>query len=413
MSTVPHSNPIVINTDDLAKTLAEFCSADEAKLKAHGSKMISHNDIKVLAAFLGIPKSGSKADLIDAIRMKNSNRKKLEVDLLTTFRKDVNTVGRLLNILMADEDALMRSNLLGGREELQAGVTYDQHPSFVLGVDRYNDWSFNSGGLVEGRTEFLPRVGSKICAGFVGIDPEKPNTTGVMTCSIAWKLFQSVRKAYAIAIGRWTVSGKHNNQDFYDYCQGDLDVLYLYCWVNKSGNPELANFCAEGYEVDNGFDCGVKRGASGGEREDVKKVKKEVKTPAAAMELTETLKAKNELIREHNKQAADLNRIHSAKLTEETLSLLIERKDVLNGKMLSLLSVTVDANPAVRLTAFQEEMMDDYKADLEYTKRRIQTLRSVISTPAAPAHTYDLTVETSPVDAGQMLFAGITEFADV
>ena len=44
----------------------------------------------------------------------------------------------------------------------------------------------------------------------------------------------------------YEASGKHNQEEFFNYCNGDTDILYLHCWLNKLNNPELSSYCAEG-----------------------------------------------------------------------------------------------------------------------------------------------------------------------
>ena len=46
------------------------------------------------------------------------------------------------------------------------------------------------------------------------------------------ELFEKIRDEYAKIHARWDKSGEHN-PNFWDYCGGRLDVLYLHCWTQQ------------------------------------------------------------------------------------------------------------------------------------------------------------------------------------
>ena len=76
----------------------------------------------------------------------------LEKDQGSSFRSDKNTFFRVLNILMRYPDAVVRSNMLAGRLQLQERQTYDNQSIFVDAALQFNDWSFKTGGDSSSRT---------------------------------------------------------------------------------------------------------------------------------------------------------------------------------------------------------------------------------------------------------------------
>ncbi len=114
-------------------------------------------------------------------------------------------------------DALQRSALLGGRYELQTKQTYERQDIFVTVTEQFNS-SANSGGLVTNHEEYTER----------NIDSEAKNTSGEIKPKQPYDIFKTTIKAYALCLTKFEASGKHNSHDFYNYCQGDIDVLYLF-----------------------------------------------------------------------------------------------------------------------------------------------------------------------------------------
>jgi hypothetical protein len=64
-----------------------------------------------------------------------------------------------------------------------------------------------------------------------------------------------VKEWYSRAEPKWTQSGKHQNHDFYNYCQ-DVSALYLHLWLEHAGNPNLTAYAKEGSEIPGGYDAG-------------------------------------------------------------------------------------------------------------------------------------------------------------
>ena len=67
---------------------------------------------------------------------------------ITPYRKDKNTMPRLINILFEHPDAVARSHMLATRIQLQNKETYDKQKIFTESMLKFNDRQYNSGGLV-------------------------------------------------------------------------------------------------------------------------------------------------------------------------------------------------------------------------------------------------------------------------
>lgn len=162
------------------------------------------------------------------------------------YRKDKNTIPRLINILFMNQDAVARSHLLATRIQLQNGEVYDKQKIFVDSMESFNDRNFNSGGLIAEHTVFTER----------GINPENIGN-GDYDSKKAWTHFKAVRRAYATALIKYEASGQHSNDDFFKYCLNDADVLYLYFALQKAGNPEISAFMQEGSVIRGGLDTSM------------------------------------------------------------------------------------------------------------------------------------------------------------
>ena len=235
---------------DVEAAIAKVCALppDEVARSAKISG-ISLDDLKQIAVHLNLKKTDSKSNLITSIRTKVETKKKLAEIIEKeegTFRKDKNTFFRLCNILMSFPDALQRSNLLATRTQLQNKEVNEKQPIFNDAVVLFNDSTHNSGGLVAEHEEFTSRR----------IDPEAVNNSGKITAAAAFRYFKDVRTSYAKAIVKYEQSGRHNKHDFFTYTQYDVDVLYLFMWLEKLNNPELTAYCAEGCELPGGLDTG-------------------------------------------------------------------------------------------------------------------------------------------------------------
>ena len=165
---------------------------------------------------------------------------------ITPYRKDKNTMPRLINILFEHPDAVARSHMLATRIQLQNKETYDKQKIFTESMLKFNDRQYNSGGLVTEHEVFTAR----------GIDPESVGQ-GIYISRNAWKHFRNVRKDYAKALVKYEASGQHANHDFFNYCKNDADVLYLFLSLKRAGNPEISAFMQEGSEIRGGLDTSM------------------------------------------------------------------------------------------------------------------------------------------------------------
>ena len=99
---------------------------------------INLGELKAVAGFLKISKCGKKEELIKSIFAKKFNLKKLNSVLaakqkhLSTFRKEKNTIFRMLNYLMQFPDALERSNLLASKADRQNDEVYGKQKIYEL-----------------------------------------------------------------------------------------------------------------------------------------------------------------------------------------------------------------------------------------------------------------------------------------
>ena len=127
------------------------------------------------------------------------------------------------------------------RTQLQAKQVYSKQPLFIASVELFNDRNHNSGGLVSDHVVFTDRE----------INPEIIGD-GVITSEKGYGIYKIVRLAYAKVMLKFEASGHHEEGNFWNFCGGDADVLYLRHWLVKLNCPELSDFMKEGREIDGG-----------------------------------------------------------------------------------------------------------------------------------------------------------------
>lgn len=245
----------VVTALDIEGEITRICllSEDELKLAKGSSKLsgVSLAVVKQMSIHLQLNRSFNKSTLLDNIRRK---RKRVE-DLAAVhsaeaeaeesdeesqrFMSNQNTFARLCNIILDHPDAIVRSALLASKYALQNKETNQNQPIFVLTCSKFNDSAYNSGGLVSEHPELMNAK----------VDPEKHNT-GKISAKQVFKLFNSTIRQYAPISIKFTASGKHNQHDFFNYCHGNLNVLYLHLKLEKLGNPELNSYCNEGADLE-------------------------------------------------------------------------------------------------------------------------------------------------------------------
>lgn len=66
--------------------------------------------------------------------------------------------------------------------------------------------------------------------------------------------FKLLLKQYRATDAKFKRSGQHNSQDFWEYCDGNTDVMYLHVMLIKSKNTSFVGFCSEGNVLSHGLD---------------------------------------------------------------------------------------------------------------------------------------------------------------
>ena len=150
----------------------------------------------------------------------------------------------MINILMQTPVAVMRSDTLADRMTLQQRETGHRNPLFAEACAHFNDYSFNSRGLIAAHEVFTT----------LNINPEERNVSGSLSVERFFSMWKSTLKNYSETLRKFEQSGKHNGHDFWLYCQDNSDILYLHLWLNKLNNPELTAFCSESHIINVGFD---------------------------------------------------------------------------------------------------------------------------------------------------------------
>eukprot|EP01040_Poterioochromonas_malhamensis_P004411 gene4411-4728_t len=186
----------------------------------------------------------SKEELVEMVfsYKEQQDAVNMVAEIRSGHRKSSNTFPRLCNFLMQTPDALSRVQLLATRFELDAGEVYHEQRVFVSAVEKWNNKTLSSGGLVQGHDAYREKK----------INPDIADE-GELTTEKAWKIFMQVKKDYSEAKKRFHASGQHSS-DFFEFCGKDCDVLYLHHWIVKLGNVDLSNFCESGSIIPSGFD---------------------------------------------------------------------------------------------------------------------------------------------------------------
>lgn len=245
-------NPASSALDDEITRICGF--SKEELLRAKGSSKlsgISLTVVKQLSSHLSLNRSYNKSTLLDNIIKKRQRVTELAVvheaeaegeDSDVDSRKflsNQNTFPRLCNIILDYPDAVVRSAVLASKYALQNKETNQNQPIFTETREKFNDATFNSGGIVGDHPELIRAK----------IDPEKHNN-GKISAKKIFKLFNSVIRQYAHISTKYTASGQHNQHNFFNYCHGNLNALYLHSKLSKLGDPELNSHCHEGADVD-------------------------------------------------------------------------------------------------------------------------------------------------------------------
>ncbi len=142
-------------------------------------------------------------------------------------------------------DAFPAYSYLATRDELEQGEIYHRKPCWQNAADKFNDQFYNSGGLLP-NTRDLPI--------FRGIDTESVNDSCDITAKKCYETFNGIKRDYAEALKKFSVSGQNNSADFINFCGSRYEAYYLKCWLESSKSVEFEAFCQEGSSFKGGFD---------------------------------------------------------------------------------------------------------------------------------------------------------------
>lgn len=151
----------------------------------------------------------------------------------------------MCNFIFKHPNALLRSQLIATREQLDRNETNHHQPLFNEVADLFNDPKENSGGIVQEHPAFSEAK----------VNPETINR-GKITPEKVFEIWKKTVRLYAKVIPNFSKSGLNNGHDFWTYCY-DTDVYYLYLILQKYGNSDLKSFCAEGYSIKGGVESFV------------------------------------------------------------------------------------------------------------------------------------------------------------
>jgi hypothetical protein len=226
--------------------------ADPALVKANAkTSSYSLAQVKGMAAYLKLSQSKSKSDIVDSIyetmaRKKELNAIELKAAGGDSFRKNKDTIPRIINILVASSD-LLQADGLASRMSLQAKEVNESKPVYVEGAAKFNDANYNSGSS----PSFHQIYDEK------DIQTERENTSGKLSCKKMFDLFKIAKKDYSKAHARWTASGHHAGDDFWDFCHGNVESLWMFEVLKSIGDIQLSAYCKEACEVEGGLDSGA------------------------------------------------------------------------------------------------------------------------------------------------------------
>jgi len=113
-------------------------SLEELTRHAKGGN-ITLDELKMLAIHFKLKKTQKKEELVNALKLRMTNEDSMDDILGDTFRKTRNTLPRIINFLMRNEDALLRSQLLAERMQLDAREMGSRLPLYADCVASFND----------------------------------------------------------------------------------------------------------------------------------------------------------------------------------------------------------------------------------------------------------------------------------
>lgn len=191
--------------EDVADTSAEFNLEDTinnfkriygengVEGVLHKRNGISLAKLKKIAAHFGMKQSIQKEVFIGALNAKIHSMQALDAIQSTQssqsntaiFRRDKNTIPRILNILTTYPEGLLRTRSRANWMDLQNRNTYANAEIWVDVANNFNDRNFNSGGLVDNHENLI----------IEGVNPEQPNKSiACITSDHCYNFFGKFRK---------------------------------------------------------------------------------------------------------------------------------------------------------------------------------------------------------------------------
>ncbi len=240
---------------DMEKKIQELkeMGFEKANAKRNGAPII---DLRKIAGHFKIPKGQVKEDLLKAIFKRLENNEILRtLNAPSTpaagntsnvenpaYRKDFNTVPRIINLLLARSSELINIEKIASRSQLQQGEVYGNNPLFKIVATQFNNPTHNSGGLAGHHEVFDEKE----------IDPEKISTVGKITAEQVYKYYREVVQLYKKAYQNYMSSGFHERRDFWLFCNNRTDLLYLHIAIEATHNEQVLEFMSSGAVIEGG-----------------------------------------------------------------------------------------------------------------------------------------------------------------
>ncbi|KAE8909432.1 hypothetical protein PF005_g9965 [Phytophthora fragariae] len=223
----------------------EVVDEDYVTIRGRNGATFKSKEIRTMCKLLGVSvyKSRSKAVMLDLITQKKVNNsacallfQKKKLGRSDPLRKQPQCPFRLLNIVFSDAFAA-RLDHLGDkrtRSELDSGVSVQQrfwedvHRAFVSAfVEAYGTLAFKDKHIAIGRSSIDPSI-------IVLHDWESLKPT-----------WNKLLHDYEVPSTKFAASGTHSS-DFFKFCNGRVDLLYLRLYLEERPGPSLlplsANF---------------------------------------------------------------------------------------------------------------------------------------------------------------------------
>lgn len=150
----------------------------------------------------------------------------------------------IINLLLARSSEPVNLERQASRSQLQQGAVYGSHPIFKTVAEAFHDPHHNSGGLAGHHEVFEDYT----------IDPEQveaANAGSKITPKQVYKYYRDAIALYKRAYENYYASGLHDDRDFWSFCNGKTDVLYVHIIaVIATKNEQILQFMSQGRCLD-------------------------------------------------------------------------------------------------------------------------------------------------------------------